>query len=228
MTSGAGRQLLLDFPRLDPAQRPLIEDGPYRAPVTALRKWRAWPEGQLALTGEAFSGRTRLLHLWAADAGAALVTGGALAAAGMDEISSLSIQALAVDDADSPGAAEGHGLLAALNLCRQRKAPVLLAGNGEPAGWYSVPPDLRSRLAAMPVAHIGPPDDQTLALRLQEECAGRHLKLPEESVTYLSERMPRAWAAIAAVADAIEETPGRAFTRPSARKVLLALGIDPG
>lgn len=228
MTSGAGRQLLLDFPRLDPAQRPLIEGGPYRAPLAALRKWRAWPEGQLALTGDAFSGRTRLLRLWAADTGAALVTGAALAAADMDEISSLSIQALAVDDADAAPDGDGHGLLAALNLCRQRKAPVLLAGRGEPAAWFSTPPDLRSRLVAMPVAQIGEPDDQTLAMRLREECAGRHLKLPEESVVYLSERMPRAWSAIAAVADAIEETPGRAFTRPSARKVLLALGIDPG
>lgn len=221
-----GGQLLLDFPRIDPDQRPLIEIGGYAAPVGAIRRWRHWPGGQLALVGEPFSGRTRLLRLWAADAGAAMVTGEALARAEMDEIARLSVSALAIDDADHPSAA--LGLLAALNLCRDRRAPVLLSGGGEPAGWFSHPPDLRSRLAAMPVAHIEAPDDDVLALRLREECALRHLILPDESVTYLAHRMERSWAAVGLVADQIERTPGRAESLRAARAVLNALGMDPG
>jgi chromosomal replication initiation ATPase DnaA len=226
MTSGSGRQLILDFPRLDPAERPLIETAPYREPLAALRRWRDWPEGQLAITGEPFSGRTRLLTLWAADAGAALVTGKALASADITHINDLAFGALAVDDADA--AADGLGLLAALNLCRERRATVLLAGRAEPGTWFSSPPDLKSRLVSMPVTAIGRPDDETLELRLQEECVRRHLILPAESVRYLAQRMTRSWAALGEVADMVEATPGRAETRPSARKVLLALGIDPG
>jgi len=222
----AGRQLLLDFPRIDAGQRPLIETAPYRDAFTALRRWKDWPERQLALSGEAFAGKTRLLRWWAAETGAAVVTGEALARAGMDEIARLSITALAVDDADAPG--DGRGLLAALNLCRDRKAAVLLAGQGEPGSWLAQPPDLVSRLRAMPVARIGEPDDETLALRLREECARRHLILPDESVVYLSERMERSWAAVGLVADQIERTKGRAETKPSARAVLVALGMDPG
>lgn len=228
MTSepSSGRQLFLDFPRLDPASRPLIERGPYVPALAALKRWKAWPEGQLALTGEAFSGKTRLLTFWAVEAGAALVTGEALAAADMDEIAGLSIGALAVDDADR--GANGLGLLAALNLCRKRQAPVLLAGAADPGRWHDHPPDLRSRLTAMPVVAIGEPDDETLAQRLEEECARRHLNLPPESVRYLATRMPRTWADIGRIANQIEATPGRAYSRKSARNVLLALGIEPG
>ncbi len=221
-----GGQLLLDFPRIDPGQRPLIETGSYAAAVGAVRRWRHWPGRQLALMGEAAAGKSRLLHLWAADAGAAMVAGEALARAEMDEIAQLSVTALAIDDADHPDAA--LGLLAALNLCRDRGAPVLLSGASEPAGWFTHPPDLKSRLAAMPVAHIEPPDDQTLASRLREECARRHLILPEESVTYLANRMERSWTAAGLVADQIERTPGRAESLRAARAVLVALGMDPG
>jgi chromosomal replication initiation ATPase DnaA len=222
----SGGQLLLDFPRIDPGQRPLIETAPYQPALNALRRWKQWPERQLALSGEAFSGKTRLLRLWAADAGGALVTGQGLAAAPIEEISRLSISALAIDDADM--ARDGHGLLAALNLCRDRGAPVLLAGKGEPGSWFPSPPDLRSRLVAMPVVSIEAPDDETLALRLREECARRHLILSDESVAYLAPRMERSWAAVGLVADQIERTKGRAETRASARAVLVALGMDPG
>jgi chromosomal replication initiation ATPase DnaA len=222
----AGGQLLLDFPRIDAEQRPLIEAGLYRGVVATLRRWREWPGGQLAISGEAFSGKTRLARWWAGQAGAAVVSGAALARAGMDEISALSFAALAVDDADAP--ADGLGLLAALNLCRDRGLPVLLTGAGEPVTWQKSPPDLVSRLRAMPVAHVDAPDDESLSLRLAEECALRRLKLPDESVAYLVKRMERSWHAVRVVSDQIERTKGRAETLHSARMVLIALGMDPG
>src|SRR5262249_60763755 len=124
--SSPGRQFLLDFPRIDPAERPLIETEPYRAPLGALRRWKSWPEGHLALIGARFAGKTRLLRLWAAASEAAFVTGEALAEAELDEISNLSVSALAIDDADR--CIEGRNLLAAINLCRDRNAPILVSG----------------------------------------------------------------------------------------------------
>lgn len=227
--SGGARhpgQLFLDFPKADETTRPVIETGSYAAAITAIRRWRLWPGGQFALTGERQSGRSRLLRLWAEDSGAALVTGEALARAEMDEIARLSVSALAIDDADHPEAA--LGLLATLNLCRDRRAPVLLSGQGQPADWFQAPPDLRSRLSAMPLVAIDPPDDATLAARLREECALRHLNIPEESVNYLAQRMERSWEAVGRVADQIARTPGRAEGLRSARAVLVALGMDPG
>ena len=144
----------------------------------------------------------------------------------MGEISRLSVSALAIDDADL--SENGLGLLAALNLCRDRGAPVLLSGRTQPASWFTSPLDLRSRLAAMPVGAIEPPDDATLAARLREECALRHLIIPEESVTYLAQRMEPSWEAVTRVADEIARTPGRAEGLRSARTVLISLGMDPG
>lgn len=225
------RQLLLDFPHADPAGRPLIQSGPYAGATGALARWKLWPGGQMALVGELSAGKSRLLRWWAGQAGAALVSGQELAAASIDEIARLSVSALAVDDADlarGDPAEGGLALLAALNLCRDRQAPVLLSGSSEPAGWFSTPPDLRSRLAAMPVVQIEAPDDATLAARLREDSALRHLNLPEESVAYIAARMERSWAAVARVADQIVRTPGRAEGIRSARAVLAALGQDPG
>lgn len=221
-----GRQLLLDFPRADADQRPLIDTGSYATAVGALARWKHWPGAQFTLVGDAVSGKSRLLRWWAGQSGAALVTGEAMSQAPMDEIARLSVYALAIDDADYEGA--GPALLAALNLCRDRKAPVLLSGATEPAGWFDQPPDLRSRLVAMPVVHIDAPDDETLAARLREDSSLRHLNLPEESVAYLAARMERSWSAVARVADQIERTPRRAESVRSARAVLVALGMDPG
>jgi chromosomal replication initiation ATPase DnaA len=181
-------------------------------------RWRWWATPSRARHGFSASGP---LH-----ANAALVTGEALAKAEIDEIAKLSVSALAIDDADHPEAA--LGLLAALNLCRDRGAPVLLSGRTQPAGWFGRPLDLKSRLAAMPVAQIEAPDDETLAFRLREESALRHLILPDESVAYLGNRMERSWAAVGRVADQIERTPGRAESLRSARAVLTGLGMDPG
>lgn len=222
----AGRQLLLDFPRADADARPLIDSGSYATAIGALSRWKHWPGAQFALVGEAASGKSRLLRWWASQSGAALVTGEALSLAPMDEIARLSVSALAIDDADHPGA--GLALLAALNLCRDRNVPVLVSGAADPAGWFTQPPDLRSRLVAMPAVHIEPPDDETLAARLREDSSLRHLNLPEESVVYLANRMERSWSAVARVADQIERTAGRAEGLRSARAVLVALGMDPG
>lgn len=223
-TSGPnGRQLLLDFPRTDGGQRAVIETEPYATALATLRRWRSWPGGQLALIGDAGAGKSRLLQLWAAEAGAGVVTGAALAAADITEIASLTVSALAIDDADGGGA--GEGLLAALNLGRDRNVPILLTGHRQPALWFERPKDLHSRLSAMPVAEIGPPDEESLRLRLVEECEARFLRLPDDAARYLADRMERSWEAVARVGAALQHQGGRTFAPQAVRKVLISLGM---
>jgi chromosomal replication initiation ATPase DnaA len=219
-------QLELEFPQLDPDQRPLIATGAYASPLAMIARWQDWPGGQLALMGEKNSGKSRLLRHWALETGAAITTGDALAASSIEDISSLAFVALGVDDAD--GGKNGLGLLRTLNLCKQRGAPILLTGRNRPVEWYTGPGDLRSRLNSMPVAAIDPPDDLALAARLQDACLRRHLNLPSESIKYLSDRMERSWQAVEWVADQIAKTRGRGDTLKSAQKALDALdGGDP-
>ncbi len=215
------QQLFLDFPKLEDEARPLLETGPYQPVLSLLRNWKAWPEGQLALVGEPRSGKTRLLRTWAAEAGGAFLTGEALAASDTDEIAGLSLNALAIDDADKAGNAPN--LLAAINLCHARSAPILLSGAIPPAHWYDEPPDLLSRMKAMPLAVIDGPDEDILQKRLEDACARRHLNVPEEPLAYIVERMDFRWDAVDEVADRIEQTRGRASTLASARNVLKSL-----
>ncbi len=215
------QQLFLDFPRLEEETRPLVETGAYQPVLALLRNWRAWPEPQLALLGEPRSGKTRLLRAWAAETGGAFITGAALAASDADEIAGLTLNALAVDDADIAG--NGPNLLAAINLCQSRAAPILLSGRTAPATWYTDPPDLLSRMKAMPFVAIDGPDEDALRQRLEDACARRHLNVPDDSLNYLVERMDFRWDAIEEVADRIEQTKGRAFTIASARNVLKSL-----
>lgn len=215
------QQLFLDFPRLEEETRPLIETGAYAPVLSVLRNWKGWPELQLALIGEPQSGKTRLLRCWAAETGGAFLRADQLADADADEIADLSLKALAIDDADKVGS--GPNLLAAINLCHARKAPILLAGTSPPATWYTDPPDLLSRTKAMPTAVIEGPDEDVLLKRLEDACARRHLNVPEDSLKFIVERMDFRWAAIEEVASAIEKTRGRAFTVRSARKVLDSL-----
>jgi chromosomal replication initiation ATPase DnaA len=218
------RQLHIDFPRIDPLVRPLIETGPYEGVVHALSRWRAWPEQQMAVFGERGSGRSRLVREWACEAGAALTTGSDLGAADVQEISNLTFAALAIDDADL--CAQPTALLTTLNLCRARGASVLMSGVGPPSTWFAAPGDLVSRLRATPASEIGPPDEDSLLLRLREACAVRYLSVPEASLSYLVERMDRSWEAVGQLADRIVTTPGRGFTLHSARQVLLAMGRE--
>jgi chromosomal replication initiation ATPase DnaA len=222
-SGAASRQLRLDFPEADPAGRGLIETDPYRAPLAMLRRWRDWPGGQMALVGEDGSGKSRLLRAWAEEAGAAVVTGVNLAEADIDVISGLSVNALAVDDAD--GDPRGEGLLAALNFGRNRGASILLSGRGEPARWFSDPPDLRSRLQAMPVVAIGQPDEETLEQRLIAACAARFVVLEPGEAHWLAERMERSWPALGQVADALADEGGNSFSAQKLRKVLISLGM---
>lgn len=215
------QQLFLDFPRLEDETRPLIEAGAYAPVLTLLRNWRAWPGLQLALVGEPRSGKTRLLRAWAAEAGGAFITGKALAESDADEIAGLSLSALAIDDADVSG--NGPNILAAINLCQARSVPILLAGATPPSRWYDDPPDLKSRMRAMPSITIEGPDEEALRARLEDACARRHLNVPDDSLNYMVERMDFRWDAIDEVADRIEQTRGRAFTIASARNVLKSL-----
>ena len=82
--------------------------------------------------------------MWASEAAAAFVTGQDLSEADFDEIGNLSVAALAIDDADR--CVDGRKLMVAINLCRDRKAPLLVSGPPEPASWFDWPGDLRSRL----------------------------------------------------------------------------------
>ncbi len=216
-------QLVLDFPKSDPNALPFVETPATESALLMLTRWRFWPDGQMAMIGENASGRTRLLRRWAEETGAAYIEGPDLAKADITQVSNLSISALAVDDADL--CENGAPLLAAMNLCRDRNATILISGKSDPSTWNMRPLDLQSRLTAFPVVRIEPLDQDTFEKRLIAACRIRFMKLPDETARYLAERMVRSYQAIEKMARCLEEAAdGKALTKTTARKAIEKFG----
>jgi chromosomal replication initiation ATPase DnaA len=186
-----------------------------------------WPHYAVVLLGAAGSGKSHLLEVWRQAAGARLVKSDDLGREAPDEM--LKSGALAIDNA--PGnALDERALFHLLNLARQAGGHVLIASEADPAHWPVVLPDLASRLKALAVTRLDPPDDVLLRGVLVKLFADRQLAVEEAVVSYLMLRMPRALdAARALVAEIdrvalVEQAP---VTRARAARVFQQM-TEPG
>lgn len=217
MSRPPARQLPLPLPhspRL--SEWPFIE-APSNADALALLRAPAnWPELRLVLVGEAGSGKTYLLHRWAA-ANDAEVTEGVALRFGQNGPPT---RALAVDNAD---AAPEEPLLHVLNAHAEARQPVLLAARAPPGQWQVALPDLASRLRAALTAELGRPDDALLDALFARLLADRQLVVPEPLQVWMRLRLPRQPLALQAAAARLDEAAlaaGTGVTRTIAATVV--------
>src|SRR6185295_3699366 len=81
-----------------------------------------------------------------------------------------------------------------LNLAREEGAFVLLTARTAPAVWTIRIRDLASRLKAVPVVALAPPDDALLRALLVKLFADRQLAVDEQLVGYVATRIGRSFA----------------------------------
>jgi chromosomal replication initiation ATPase DnaA len=189
--------------------------------ATLIDRWRRWPEGRLALCGPEGAGKTHLVHVFAAEAGAAVVEAATLAAA--DAPALVARGAVAVEDGDRMGQGPETALFHLMNLAVAEGAALLLTGREPPARWPVALPDLRSRLHAMTPARLMPPDDALLAAVVAKALQDRALRYEPGLPAYVAARIERSFAAAeAAVAalDAASLAQRRPITRRLAAEVL--------
>ena len=110
-----------------------------------------------------------------------------------------------------------------LNLAREEGAHVLLTTRTPPAGWNVRTPDLASRLKALPVVALAPPDDVLLRAVLVKLFADRQLGVEESLISYVAIRIERSFAAARAAvtmldAEALRQK--RPLTRALAAELL--------
>jgi chromosomal replication initiation ATPase DnaA len=190
--------------------------GPSNAEAAArLDAWPSWPGHALALVGPEGAGKTHLARAWAQRAGAVV----------LDRLAPDVTQAVGrpalVEDVDQEAPAEA--LFHLINLAAQAGGGLLLTARIPPVRWECPLPDLRSRLNAMAVAEIGPPDDTVLEGVLRRFFRERNIRPPEEVYPYLLRRISRSVVDAREVVRRLDEAGDAEFkpvTRVLARQIL--------
>lgn len=177
--------------------------------VALVEAWPLWPGGVLAVVGPEAAGKTHLATIWADRAGAVRYNGGPLAEGAP----------VLVEDADAIG---DEALFHLINRATS-DGGLLLTARTRPAAWPVALPDLRSRLNALTVAEIGPPDDALLIAVLEALFREKHIRAAPDLYEFLLRRMERSVTAARAVVALLDEAAaeqGRPVNRLLAREVL--------
>jgi len=218
------RQLAFNLPAEAALTRQDFFVSPANAPaLAALDGWRDWPGGKMIVVGPSGAGKTHLALIWAAEAGAAVVTGASLVRADLPAL--IARGAVAVEDAEAVAAdpAAEVALFHLHNMATEARASLLLTAACPPRDWGLALPDLASRMQAMALTRLDAPDDALLAAVLVKLFADRQVVVPPTLIPYLIARMERsftaAWALVARL-DAQALAEGRPITRQLASALL--------
>jgi hypothetical protein len=184
---------------------PLIVGTSNADAVRYLRHVSTWPVRTAVLTGPRGSGRSLIGRLFARE------TGGRV-----------------IDGHDSVSEEE---IFHAWNAAQASGTPLLIIADAPPSEWGIALPDLRSRLAAVPVLTIGAPDDCLARDLIEALFAQRGIALAPGVASYIVPRMERSYAMIHRIVAALDEASlerGRAIGVRLTRETLLSQGlIDP-
>jgi len=219
--SNRPRQLALALEHAESFAREDFLSGPSNAVALALvDAWPDWSHRTVMLTGQEGSGKSHLAAIWAQTAGARLIAARALEEASVP--SALATGALVVEDVVA-GAFDERALFHLLNLAREHDAFVLLTARAAPVT-FAVR-DLASRLKALPLVAMMPPDDTLLRAVLVKLFADRQLAVDEALIGYVATRIERSFAAARAVVARLDDEAlrhKRPLTRAFAAEVLRA------
>lgn len=215
------RQLALALPHAESLSRDDFLEGPANAAALDLvERWPDWPNRVILLAGPEGCGKSHLATIWAAMSGARVTMAHALDPA--DVPAALATGAVVVEDLGA-GAFDERALFHLLNLAREDGAFVLLTARLPPATIEVELRDLRSRLRAVPVVMLTPPDDQLFRAVIVKLCADRQIMIDESLVSYLANHMERSFVAardMVKLLDAEALRQGRPVTRALAVELL--------
>ena len=213
------RQLALALCHAENFAREDFLSGPSNAVALALvDAWPDWSHRTVMLTGPEGSGKSHIAAMWAQAAGARLIAARAVEEANVP--AALATGALVVEDV-AAGSFEEKALFHLLNLAREQDAFVMLTARTPPATFAIA--DLTSRLKALPVVAIAPPDDGLLRAVLLKLFSDRQLAVDEALLGYVGTRIERSFAAaraVVALLDAEAMRRKRPLTRALAAEIL--------
>jgi chromosomal replication initiation ATPase DnaA len=216
-------QLIFDLP-----QRPALGIQDFlvspanAAAVSMIDRWPSWPDQVVLLLAPARAGKTHLANVWRLKSQAAARQSIALSERDIKE----SCGALLIEDLHA-GIGEERVLFHLINLAREQRRSLLLTSRLAPAALPLSLPDLSSRLRAVPLIEIAPPDTTLLKAVLIKQFADRQLEVEPHVIAYLARHMERSMQAAAAIVAALDRralATHRRITRPLAAEILAAGG----
>jgi chromosomal replication initiation ATPase DnaA len=187
------------------------------AALKLIESWPDWPASAVALVGPEGSGKSHLASIWAATAGARMISGRVLTQSGL--LAALATGALVIEEA---AAADERALFHLINLAREEQAYLLFTARSIPSVWQVDIADLASRLRALPAVTLRAPDDAMLRGLIIKLAADRQLALDESIVRYLLSHIERTFAATRAAVIALDNEAlrqGRPATRALAAEL---------
>jgi len=177
-------------------------EGPANAAALAMvERWPDWPDRLLVVVGPEGSGKSHLAAIWGEAAGARFLAARALGETNLAR--ALSTGALVIENVAAE-AVDERALFHLVNLAREQGAFMLITALAAPSGWTLKVPDLASRLRALPVVELGPPDDALLRAVLVKLFADRQLAVDESLLTYLLNRIDRSFVAAREVVERLD------------------------
>lgn len=151
-----------------------------------------WPNGAALVVGPNGSGKSHLANVWRLKTEAMLLS--APDAEEGDVLQAAQSGAVVIEDLDR-GVRDEAALFHLLNIARQGKVLALFTSSRAPGDLHITLPDLRSRLKALPMALIAPPDEALLQAVLVKLFTDRQLTVEPGVISYMVMRMERSMAA---------------------------------
>ena len=215
------RQLAFALPHAESLTRDNFLEGPSNEAALALiEAWPDWPNRIMWLAGDEGCGKSHLASIWAERSGARIVSAHALVAAAVP--GTLATGTLVVEDL-KPNGFDERALFHLMNLAREDAAFVLMTSRIPPSAFEIELRDLRSRLRAVPVISLAPPDDLLFRALIVKFCADRQMAVDENLVGYLASRLERSYAAARRAVELLDVEAlrlGRPVTRALAAELL--------
>lgn len=183
-------------------------------------RWPDWNAAGLVLVGPRGSGKTHLARIWRARVLAPECGANALAESAVGALDAS--PGMIVENLDE-GIGDERILFHLLNSARERRRSLLLTSRAAPGELCVALPDLRSRLRALPVVAIEPPDEDLIRTLLVKLFADRQLEVEPRVVRYLALHVDRSMGAVnelVAILDELSLSLHRRVTRPLAAAAL--------
>ena len=215
-------QLSFDLASMTALGREDFFVSPANALAVAMISATSWPENKLVLSGPTGSGKTHLVHVWAAESRGQIVQASALR---YDDVPNLARAPVAVEDVPMIAAnvEQQNTLFHLHNLVLAEGHALLMTGRPAPKQWQLPLADLQSRVEGAHHVALESPDDTLLGAVLAKLFSDRQLNPAPEVISYLVKHMERSFETsvqIVAQMDDIALSEKRNITRALAVRLL--------